>query len=102
MLVTVTRPIEEALNTVPGLEHVQVHHQPRHGEIDLFFSGRSTCSRRWNWSTRRSRACSPDAAADREDHRQPAHVRGVPDHGLQPHFGHGAADALWEMATYQI
>ena len=30
MLVTVTRPIEEAVNTVPGLDHSEDHCQPAH------------------------------------------------------------------------
>ncbi len=38
MLVTVTRPIEEALNTVPGLERVQSITSRGSVEIDLFFS----------------------------------------------------------------
>ena len=29
MMVTITRPIEEAVNSVPGLEHCALHHQPR-------------------------------------------------------------------------
>jgi CzcA family heavy metal efflux pump len=38
MLVTVTRPIEEALNTVQGLDHVQSITSRGSVEIDLFFS----------------------------------------------------------------
>jgi CzcA family heavy metal efflux pump len=38
MLVTVTRPIEEALNTVQGLERVQSITSRGSAEIDLFFS----------------------------------------------------------------
>src|SRR5580693_3272858 len=38
MLVIVTRPIEEALNTVPGLERVQSITSRGEVEIDLFFS----------------------------------------------------------------
>src|SRR3984893_2559018 len=38
MLVIVTRPIEEALNTVPGLELVQSITSRGSVEIDLFFS----------------------------------------------------------------
>ena len=30
MLVTVTKPLEEAVNTVPGLDHLSLDHQPRH------------------------------------------------------------------------
>ena len=38
MLVTVTRPIEDALNSVPGLEMVQSITSRGQVEIDLFFS----------------------------------------------------------------
>ncbi len=38
MLVTVTRPIEEALNTVQGLDHVQSITSRGSAEVDLFFS----------------------------------------------------------------
>src|SRR4026209_2758823 len=38
MLVTVTRPIEEALNTVQGLERVQSTTSRGSAEINLFFS----------------------------------------------------------------
>ena len=38
MLVTVTRPIEEALNIVPGLEQVQSITSRGEVEVDLFFS----------------------------------------------------------------
>src|SRR4029077_21009719 len=38
MLVTITRPIEEAVNTVPGLEHLWSITSRGSAEIDLFFS----------------------------------------------------------------
>ena len=38
MLVTVTRPIEEAVNTVPGLEHLWSITSRGTAEVDLFFS----------------------------------------------------------------
>jgi CzcA family heavy metal efflux pump len=38
MQVTVTRPIEEAVNTVPGLDHVQSITSRGSAEIDLFFN----------------------------------------------------------------
>src|SRR5436190_20758460 len=38
MLVTVTRPIEEAVNTMPGLDHLWSITSRGTAEIDLFFS----------------------------------------------------------------
>ena len=50
MLVTVTRPIEEAVNSVPGCDHRALHHQPRiGGNRPVFSTGTWTCSRRWSW-----------------------------------------------------
>ncbi len=40
MLVTVTRPIEDALNTVPGLDRIQSITSRGQVEVDLFFSWR--------------------------------------------------------------
>src|SRR5947209_1598616 len=38
MLVTVTKPLEEAVNTVPGLDHVTSITSRGSAEIDLFFN----------------------------------------------------------------
>ena len=41
MLVTVTQPLEEALNTVPGLDHVTSITSRGSAEINLFFDWKS-------------------------------------------------------------
>jgi len=41
MLVTVTRPIEEAVNTVPGLDHIWSVTSRGTAEVDLFFNWKS-------------------------------------------------------------
>src|SRR5438270_7964894 len=46
MLVTITRPLEEAVNTVPGLDHLWSITSRGQAEIDLFF----------NWNTDMYRA----------------------------------------------
>ena len=38
MQVTITRPLEEAVNTVPGLDHVTSLTSRGSAEIDLFFN----------------------------------------------------------------
>jgi len=53
MLVTITRPVEDALNTVQGLERVTSITSRGSAEIDLYFSWKSRCSRRSTWSTQR-------------------------------------------------
>ena len=61
MQVTVTRPIEEAMNSVPGLEQVRSNTSRGSAEVNpvLFNWSAWTCSRRCNTPTRRWRACSP-------------------------------------------
>lgn len=49
MLVTVTRPIEEAVNSVQGVELVQSITSRGQVEVDLFFRGKWTCIARWSW-----------------------------------------------------
>ena len=49
MLVTVTRPIEDAVNTVPGLDHIWSVTSRGTAEVDLFFNWKRTCTARWNW-----------------------------------------------------
>ncbi len=47
MQVTVTRPIEEAMNSVPGTGAGPLHHQPRlGGNQSVSSTGTWTCSRR--------------------------------------------------------
>src|SRR6266852_6857995 len=41
MLVTITRPVEDALNTVPGLKKVQSITSRGSAEVDLFFDWNS-------------------------------------------------------------
>ena len=94
MLVTVTRPIEEAVNSVQGLEQRAVDHQPRHrGSRSVLLLERWTCSRRWSCVNAALARVQPALPADRQGHRQPPDLRGVSDHGLQPDVGHRAADA---------
>ena len=92
MLVTVTRPIEEALNTVQGLERVQSTTSRGSAEINLFFSWKVDMFETLERVNAALASVQGDAAADRQADGQSADVRGVSDHGLQPHVGHGAAD----------
>src|SRR5215472_2969738 len=58
MMVTITRPLEEAVNSVPGLLTVRSTTSRGSAEINLFFAGTWTCSRHCSTSTRRFRAFS--------------------------------------------
>ena len=93
MQVTVTRPIEEALNTVQGLERVQSITSRGSAEINLFFSWNVDMFQTLelvNAALARVQCTLPPTARLTAE---PADVRGLSDHGLQPDVGHGAADA---------
>ena len=93
MLVTVTRPIEEAVNTVQGLDHLWSVTSRGTAEIDLFFNWNVDMYRTLELVNAALARVQPTAAAHRQDHRQPPDLRRLPDHGLQPDVGHRAADA---------
>ena len=88
----VTKPIEDAVNAVPGLTTVRSNTSRGSAEISLFF----------DWSTDMFRTLQlVDAAlsrvqqrlpANREDHHQPVDVRNVPHPGLQSYLQHAVAE----------
>ena len=92
MLVTVTKPLEDAREHVQGLDHCGRITSRGTAEIDLFFN--------WNVDMYRTlelvNAALSRAQAHVARHRQAegeSHdVRGVPDHGLQPDVGQDSAD----------
>ena len=102
MLVTVTRPIEEAVNSVPGLQDVRSITSRGSAEVDLFFDWKSdmvlTLQR-------------VDAVVARLQSELPATAR-VETHRLTfaafPIIGYSLTsetvqpDKLWEIATYDI
>jgi multidrug efflux pump subunit AcrB len=102
MLVTITRPIEEAINSVPGLQRVQSITSRGSAEVDLFFDWHSdmvvTLQR-------------VDAVVARLQSELPATVR-VETHRLTfatfPILGYSLTsdtvpqNKLWEIATYDI
>ena len=93
MQVTITKPIEDAVNTVPGLLTVRSTTSRGSAEVSLFFD--------WNVDMFQHAAAGgcgaeqggADAAGDREDHHQPADLRDVSDSRLQPDLRHRSADA---------
>ncbi len=93
MQVTVTRPIEEAMNSVPGLESVRSTTSRGSAEINLFFNWNVDMFQTLQYVNAALARVQPYAAAHREAHREPADLRRVSDSGLQPDVGHDAADA---------
>ncbi len=102
MLVTVTRPIEEALNIVPGLEQIQSITSRGEVEVDLFFS----------WKVDMFRTLElVNAAIARVQSSLPPTAKIVSNRltfAAFPILGYSlvsdtvAPTALWELATYEI
>jgi multidrug efflux pump subunit AcrB len=102
MLVTVTRPIEEAVNSVPGLQNVRSITSRGSAEVDLFF----------NWNSDMVLTLQRvDAAVARLQSELPPTAK-VDTHRLTfaafPIIGYSLtsdavpANRLWEIATYDI
>src|ERR1700680_3073702 len=102
MLVIVTRPIEEALNTVPGLELVQPITSRGSVEIDLFFS----------WKVNMFQTLElVNAALARVQSSLPATAKvtsnrltfaAFPILGYSLTSDNVSQTALWELATYDL
>src|SRR5580765_4311453 len=102
MLVTITKPIEEAVNSVPGLQNVRSITSRGSAEIDLFFD--------WN-SNMVLTLQRVDAVVARLQSELPARAK-VETHRLTfaafPIIGYSLTsdsippNRLWEIATYDI
>ena len=102
MEVTITRPIEEAVNSVPGLQDVRSITSRGSAEIDLFFD--------WNVDMVADAAASERGARAHAKlasiHRADRHAS--PDFASFPIIGYSLTSdtipqtQLWEMATYDM
>jgi multidrug efflux pump subunit AcrB len=102
MMVTITRPLEEAVNSVPGLQNVRSITSRGSAEIDLFFD--------WKVDTFQTLQYV-NAALSRVQTELPATAK-VEAHRMNfasfPIMGYSLTSAtmeptkLWEMATYEI
>jgi CzcA family heavy metal efflux pump len=102
MLVTVTRPIEQALNSVPGLERVQSTTSRGSVEVDLFFSWKVDMFQTLelvNAALARVQSSLPPTAAVTSNRLTFA---AFPILGYALTSNTVPQTRLWEMATYQI
>ena len=102
MLVTVTRPIEEALNSVPGLERVQSITSRGSVEIDLFFSWKVDMFQTLelvNAALARVQSSLPPTAAVTSNRLTFA---AFPILGYSLTSDTVPQTRLWELATYEI
>jgi multidrug efflux pump subunit AcrB len=102
MLVTVTQPLEEALNTVPGLDHVSSITSRGSAEIDLFFD--------WNVDMYQTLELA-NAAIARVQPALPANAKVIANRltfAAFPIMGYSLTSsrmpqtALWELANYTL
>lgn len=102
MMVTITRPIEEAVNSVPGLEEVRSQTSRGSAEIDLFF----------NWKVDMFETLQyVNAAISRVQPELPPTTTVVPNRmtfASFPIMGYSLTSEkvpqtqLWELATYEL
>ena len=92
MMVTITRPLEEGVNSVPGLQEVRSITSRGSAEIDLFFDWNVDMFQTLQYVNAAISRVQPElpptatVVANRHDLRQLSH------HRIQPHFGHCSAD----------
>jgi len=102
MLVIVTRPMEEALNTVPGLERVQSVTSRGSVEIDLFFSWKVDMFQTLelvNAALARVQSSLPPTAKVTSNRLTFA---AFPILGYSLQSDTTSQSALWELATYEL
>ena len=102
MLVTVTKPIEEAVNTVPGLDHLWSLTSRGTAEIDLFFSWKVDMYRTLelvNAAMARAQSSLPSTAKITVNRLTFA---AFPIMGYSLTSDKFPQDKLWEMANYEL
>jgi CzcA family heavy metal efflux pump len=102
MMVTVTRPIEEAVNSVPGLQQVKSITSRGSAEIDLFFDWRVDMFQTLQYVNAALSRVQPElpATAKIEAHRMT--FASFPIMGYSLTSQRTPQTDLWEMATYEI
>jgi CzcA family heavy metal efflux pump len=102
MLVTVTKPIEEAVNTVPGLDHLWSVTSRGTAEVDLFFSWKVDMYRTLelvNAAMARAQSSLPSTAKITVNRLTFA---AFPVMGYSLTSDKFPQDKLWEMANYEL
>ena len=102
MLVTVTKPVEEAVNTVPGLDHLWSVTSRGTAEVDLFFSWKVDMYRTLelvNAAMARAQASLPSTAKITVNRLTFA---AFPIMGYSLTSDKFPQDKIWEMANYEL
>ena len=102
MMVTVTRPIEEAVNSVPGLQQVRSITSRGSAEVDLFFDWRVDMFQTLQYVNSAVSRVQPElpSTAKIEAHRMT--FASFPIMGYSLTSNTVPMTQLWELATYEI
>src|SRR6202140_3873962 len=102
MMVTITRPLEEAVNSVPGLQNVRSITSRGSAEIDLYFSWSVDMFQTLQYVNAALSRVQPDlpSSAKIEAHRMT--FASFPIIGYSLTSESVPPTQLWEIATYQI
>ena len=92
MQVTVTRPIEEAMNSVPGLEAVRSTTSRGSAEVNLFFNWNVDMFQTLEYVNAALARVQPTLPSTAKLTANRLTFAAFPDPGLQPDFRHHAAD----------
>ena len=100
MQVTITKPIEDAVNSVPGLRTVRTTTSRGSAEVSLFFDWNVDMFHTLQLADAALSKVAPDAACHRRHHHQPADLRHVSHPRLRAHRGRPrAGDHLADAAV---
>ncbi|HEY1220326.1 MAG: efflux RND transporter permease subunit [Bryobacteraceae bacterium] len=102
MLVTVTRPIEDAVNTVPGLDHIWSVTSRGTAEVDLFFSWKSDMYRTLELVNAALARIQPTLPPTAKITANRLTFAAFPIMGYSLTSDNVPQTRIWEMATYDL
>src|SRR5689334_4543740 len=102
MLVTVTKPIEEAVNTVPGLDHLWSITSRGSAEVDLFFSWKIDMYRTLELVNAAMARVQPSLPSTAKITTNRLTFAAFPVIGYSITSDRFSQDKLWEMANYDL
>src|ERR1051326_8407134 len=102
MLVTVTKPIEEAVDTVPGLDHLWSITSRGSAEVDLFFSWKIDMYRTLELVNAAMARVQPSLPSTAKITTNRLTFAAFPVIGYSITSDRFSQDKLWEMANYDL
>src|SRR5262249_60230822 len=102
MMVTIPRPIEEAVNSVPGLEEVRSNTSRGAAEIDLFFNWNMDAFETLQYVNAAIARVQPELPSTATIDTRRMTFASFPIMGYSLTSDKVPQTQLWEMATYEI